>query len=1103
MTEDNGTCSDEVANLERIILGVKDGSGSALYSVDRTITSLSGTSTAAQEDLRQKLDGNQFFFVPDMERPAAFNPSLTSDLSAESVQVLRDWLTAGGVFVMTGTQGSADVDFLNRITDWGLIRGTGISAAERNDSNAAGTPFGDPSLENLVLGNPSATESIRAPGSIPANANFKIMWGENGGDGPRAAVATMTYGAGTIIYMGFDFFNAGPTCSTVTQVRDWAEKIVPAALEYAVQLSGSGSLENPTPSGGTLQISFNDAATAYWVVVDRNAPAPTNQEVKDLSSYSGVTIAASGQSSSASTSHSVEIAGLSPAREYTVYFVGENNDGLTSVSQRNFSTVPGVPVVTSVEAGDGSVTADLTKTGEESFQYSINNGASWSPLAEDGVITGLSNGQEVTVIFRGAFNGLEGAPTTSSTVTPVGPPTAPQALVVQARDSSIDLTFEAPTFDGGAPVELFQYRLNGAGDWIPLEGIEPGEIVTITGLTNGESYVVNLRAIGPGGVGQAATSATVIPITVPSVPRGVAVEPESEALLVSFEPPLSDGGAVVSNYSYSLDGGDTWTVLDPASADIFFRIEGLDNGQIYEVSVRAINAASSEGGPASDPISAIPRTIPSAPSGLIITGFNAALGVAFTPPTDDGGSPITRYEYSLDGGDTWVSFSPPTGPSQFSISSLTNGVSYTVVLRAVNVAGFSEQSAAASGTPVAPAVRPRPRAADEPPALGLPAIPTRPPGVTATGPVSNTPPPPISGPVLSPGVTPTPPAQPTARVGTRLIPIATEVNSPSALTLRSSSVAVGVAIPETVGGVRQQPGGSTELEVRSGGQTTLQGGGVLPGSTVQVFMPLQGTNAKQVAQIQADATGAFNGNAVFATQRTEPPLPIGRQVLQIVSVDDTGQQVVMEMAVVIAQPAPAPEFDRTIDALPNLQPGSFYGMSAGEPTDLVVRTDRVQRETVIEGGDFSMSVRFGEQEIPAGEDASEAGATLTFVRDQVATVSGGGFMPGTRADVWLFSDPTLMTSVDIDDNGEFAGDIVVDGRQITVGEHTLQLQGVGTDGYVRAANLGVIVNDGDEPVATADVASSFAWWFWIIGLVALLAVAAIAFWVYRRANAAV
>jgi uncharacterized membrane protein YwaF len=32
------------------------------------------------------------------------------------------------------------------------------------------------------------------------------------------------------------------------------------------------------------------------------------------------------------------------------------------------------------------------------------------------------------------------------------------------------------------------------------------------------------------------------------------------------------------------------------------------------------------------------------------------------------------------------------------------------------------------------------------------------------------------------------------------------------------------------------------------------------------------------------------------------------------------------------------------------------------------------------------------------------------------------------------------------------------------------------------------------------MATSFAWWFWIIGIAALLAVVLIAYWLYRRAQ---
>ena len=96
-------------------------------------------------------------------------------------------------------------------------------------------------------------------------------------------------------------------------------------------------------------------------------------------------------------------------------------------------------------------------------------------------------------------------------------------------------------------------------------------------------------------------------------------------------------------------------------------------------------------------------------------------------------------------------------------------------------------------------------------------------------------------------------------------------------------------------------------------------------------------------------------------------------------------------------------------------------------------------------------------------------------------------MPGTRADVWLFSDPTLLGTVTIDENGEFTGEFIVDPNMIPVGEHTLQLQGVGEDGYVKAANLGVVVDDAAEVMPTA-VESGLGFIWWIIAAIVLIAV---------------
>ena len=100
--------------------------------------------------------------------------------------------------------------------------------------------------------------------------------------------------------------------------------------------------------------------------------------------------------------------------------------------------------------------------------------------------------------------------------------------------------------------------------------------------------------------------------------------------------------------------------------------------------------------------------------------------------------------------------------------------------------------------------------------------------------------------------------------------------------------------------------------------------------------------------------------------------------------------------------------------------------------------------------------------MPEGEVADQAGAPIIRVAaGDDPEVRGTGFMPSTRAYVWLMSDPTFLGEVTVDANGKFEGDVPLAG--IAPGEPTLQLSVVGTDGYVRAANLGVIVTGGLVP----------------------------------------
>jgi len=64
--------------------------------------------------------------------------------------------------------------------------------------------------------------------------------------------------------------------------------------------------------------------------------------------------------------------------------------------------------------------------------------------------------------------------------------------------------------------------------------------------------------------------------------------------------------------------------------------------------------------------------------------------------------------------------------------------------------------------------------------------------------------------------------------------------------------------------------------------------------------------------------------------------------------------------------------------------------------------------------------------------------------------------------------------VTVGEDGSFTTEFVVDSQFLPVGAHTLQIQGVGDDGFIKAANLGV---DVQEPVElTIQSATGLLWW---------------------------
>lgn len=333
-----------------------------------------------------------------------------------------------------------------------------------------------------------------------------------------------------------------------------------------------------------------------------------------------------------------------------------------------------------------------------------------------------------------------------------------------------------------------------------------------------------------------------------------------------------------------------------------------------------------------------------------------------------------------------------------------------------------------------------------------------------------------------------------ALVGGKIVDVVSEVTASGGARVGVGAVTLDLAVAEGNGSVSTEEG-QPALAVKRGSDVALKGGGLQPDSTLQVFVPFANSSFAELPSITVDAEGNFSVDVSFTSVGRAKPFPIGLQSLQLSGVDEDGNATIIDIPITIAQPDAAPEINRLTGEQPASEPGQLIALVAGAPEN--VEIDAAPGGAAIAGDGWSLELSGGVNQ--------EANQPLTFAADQPARVSGDGFMGGTRADVFLFSTPTLLGSVTIADDGTFAADFDIDSALIEAGSHTLQIQGVGADGYVRAANLGVTVSEPTAAAMTSAEASTSGWMAWLWWVIGVMAVAGIGvgtiLWLSRRSTA--
>lgn len=359
---------------------------------------------------------------------------------------------------------------------------------------------------------------------------------------------------------------------------------------------------------------------------------------------------------------------------------------------------PSTPTSVSASANpDGTSTVSFTPStnpGKPSGNYvvtsspgSITATGATSPI----IVSGLTPGTSYTfTVVKQSGTGISSdtsAPSGSGTAFTI--PGAPVISAARFASQTIRITLTTAAADNGSTVTSYEYRIKAGagayGSYATLSGSAPfiaGQTWDISGLTNGTTYTVQVRAVNAAGPGPGSNEPTAVPSGTPLAPTITLARQASQTVRITLTALAPDNGSAVTGYRYRIKAGagayGSYIALSgtaPFSIGQTWDIGSLTNGTTYTVQVLGVNA-NGDGDGSNEP-TAIPYDVPSfntetqsttavAPTSNSTTSFSNVSTTTATLSSSMGtGATFKQYERTVGtGGTTPTSSGSLTGLTQ-------------------------------------------------------------------------------------------------------------------------------------------------------------------------------------------------------------------------------------------------------------------------------------------------------------------------------------------------------------------------------------------------------------------------------------------------------
>ena len=230
-----------------------------------------------------------------------------------------------------------------------------------------------------------------------------------------------------------------------------------------------------------------------------------------------------------------------------------------------------------------------TNTRTLTFTYVVQ--AALEDIDSDGITVDTTldlNSGTILDLATNALSPLTFTAPTLSSVLVAQPAAAPTITSITPSNGALSVAFTAGAANGSA-ITNYQFSTNNGVNWSTRSPVSTTSPISITGLTNGQSYNVRLRAINGAGNGESTTAVAAIPSAV--VVTGDATLTTTYGQAASTGTYSATGGT--GGYIYSLSETPTGVTIDSSNGTV--TTATTTPAGIYTQNVRATDSSSQVG----------------------------------------------------------------------------------------------------------------------------------------------------------------------------------------------------------------------------------------------------------------------------------------------------------------------------------------------------------------------------------------------------------------------------------------------------------------------------------------------------------------------------